>query len=139
VRHLVHRDHNPDLLADPRIDDVLAMLAERDLTFDVCAETEHLLRLVPALADRHPSLTLVIDHLAKPPIAAEGWEPWAHLLADAATARNTVVKLSGLNTAATPAEVWRRAGAGWRSLLRDPCGSRRLRVPVAHGRRSRRT
>ncbi len=71
VRHLVHRDRNPDLLADPRIDDVLAMLAERNLTFDVCAETEHLLRLVPALADRHPSLTLVIDHLAKPPIATQ--------------------------------------------------------------------
>ena len=103
VRHLVHRDRNPDLLADPRIDDVLAMLAERNLTFDVCAETEHLLRLVPALADRHPSLTLVIDHLAKPPIAAQGWEPWAHLLADTAKAPNTVVKLSGLNTAAGPA------------------------------------
>ncbi len=29
VRHLVHRDPDPDLLADPRIDDVLAMLAER--------------------------------------------------------------------------------------------------------------
>jgi L-fuconolactonase len=105
VRHLVHRDRNPDLLADPKIDDVLAMLAERNLTFDVCAETEHLLGLVPALADRHPSLTLVIDHLAKPPIATSGWQPWAQLLADAAAAPNTVVKLSGLNTAAPRASV----------------------------------
>lgn len=102
VRHLVHRDPDPDLLADPRIDDVLAMLAERNLTFDVCAETEQLLRLVPALAERHPTLTLVIDHLAKPPIAAGGWDPWAQLLADAAEATNTAVKLSGLNTAAAP-------------------------------------
>lgn len=100
VRHLIHRDPDPDLIADPRIDDVLAMLAERHLTFDVCAETEHLLRLVPGLADRHPNLTLVIDHLAKPPIAASGWQPWAQLLADAAAMPNTVVKLSGLNTAA---------------------------------------
>ena len=81
---------------------MLTMLAERDLTFDVCAETEHLLRLVPALAERHSSLTLVIDHLAKPPIATGGWQPWAQLLADAAAAPNTVVKLSGLNTAAAP-------------------------------------
>jgi L-fuconolactonase len=100
VRHLIHRDPDPDLLADRRIDDVLEMLAERNLAFDVCAESEHLLRLVPGLAARHPSLTLVIDHLAKPPIAAGGWQPWAHLLADAAEAMNTVVKLSGLNTAA---------------------------------------
>ena len=102
VRHLVHRDPDPDLLADPRIDDVLAMLAARNLTFDVCAESEHLLRIVPGLAERHPRLTLVIDHLAKPPIAAGGWHPWAQLLADAAEATNTAVKLSGLNTAAAP-------------------------------------
>ena len=102
VRHLVHRDPDPDLLVDRRIDDVLAMLSERRLTFDVCAETEHLLRLVPDLAQRQPNLTLVIDHLAKPPIAAGAWQPWAQLLADAAAMPNTVVKLSGLNTAAAP-------------------------------------
>jgi L-fuconolactonase len=102
VRHLIHRDPDPDLLADRRIDDVLTMLAERNLTFDVCAESEHLLRLVPRLAERHPDLTLVIDHLAKPPIARGGWQPWAGLLAAAAGATNTVVKLSGLNTAASP-------------------------------------
>lgn len=102
VRHLVHRDPDPDLLADRRIDDVLAMLAERRLAFDVCAETEHLLRLVQDLAQRQPNLTLVIDHLAKPPIAAGGWQPWAQLLTDAAEMPNTVVKLSGLNTAAAP-------------------------------------
>jgi L-fuconolactonase len=102
LRHLVHRDPDPDLLADRRIDDVLAMLAERNLTFDVCAESDHLLQLVPGLAERHPNLTLVIDHLAKPPVAAGGWEPWAQLLAGAAAAPNTVVKLSGLNTAAAP-------------------------------------
>lgn len=102
VRHLVHRDPDPDLLADRRVDDVMAMLAERGLTFDVCAETEHLLGLVPQLAERHPDLTLVIDHLAKPQVATGGWQPWAQLLADAAAAPNTVVKLSGLNTAAAP-------------------------------------
>jgi L-fuconolactonase len=102
VRHLIHRDPDPDLLADRHIDHVLAMLAERNLTFDACAESEHLLRLVPALAQRHPTLTLVIDHLAKPPIAAGEWDPWAQLLADAAACENTVVKLSGLNTAAAP-------------------------------------
>jgi L-fuconolactonase len=100
IRHLAHRDPNPDLLLDPRVDDVLTMLAERQLTFDVCAETEHLLRLVPGLAERHPTLSLVVDHLAKPPIATQGWQPWAQLVADAAAAPNVTMKLSGLNTAA---------------------------------------
>ena len=102
VRHLIHHDPDPDLLADRRVDDVLAMLADRELTFDVCAGSERLLRLVPELAERHPNLTLVIDHLAKPPIAAGAWHPWAQLLAEAAEPPNTAVKLSGLNTAAAP-------------------------------------
>ena len=84
------------------IDEVLGLLAERDLTFDVCAESLHLLALVPSLAGRHPNLTLVVDHLAKPPIREGGWEPWAGLLAEAAQAPNVVTKLSGLNTAAAP-------------------------------------
>jgi L-fuconolactonase len=86
ARHLIHRDTDQNLLADRRIDDVLQLLSERGMSFDVCAETEHLLSLVPGLAERHPTLTLVVDHLAKPPIARQGWDPW--------------VKLSGLNTAA---------------------------------------
>jgi L-fuconolactonase len=100
VRHLVHRDPDPDLLADHRIDAVLRLLSERGLSFDVCAETEHLLELVPRLAYRHPHLQLIIDHLAKPPIASRRWDPWARLLTQAAQSPNVVVKLSGLNTAA---------------------------------------
>lgn len=105
VRHLIHRDPNPDLLADTRVDAVMTMLAERSLTFDVCAESDHLLRLVPSLADRHQNLTLVIDHLGKPPIADRGWQPWADSITAAAAAPNTVVKLSGLNTAARPTDT----------------------------------
>jgi L-fuconolactonase len=100
ARHLVHRDPDPDLLLRPRVRDVLDLLAARHMTFDVCAESLHLLGLVPSLAERHPDLTLVIDHLAKPPIETKAWTPWADLLAEAARAPNVVAKLSGLNTAA---------------------------------------
>jgi L-fuconolactonase len=41
----------------------------------------------------------VIDHLAKPPIAAGEWEPWAGLLAAAARCPNVAAKVSGLDTA----------------------------------------
>ena len=77
VRQLVHRDPDPDLLRAREVDDTLDLLSERGLTFDVCAETVHLLGHVPSLAERHPELTLVVDHLAKPPIRERGWEPWA--------------------------------------------------------------
>jgi L-fuconolactonase len=102
VRHLVHRDADPNLLLDPAVHETLELLSERGLPFDVCAETPHLLALVPELAERHPRLSLVVDHLGKPPIRDRGWLPWAHLLADAAAAPTVVAKLSGLNTAAAP-------------------------------------
>ncbi|GAA3388422.1 amidohydrolase family protein [Cryptosporangium minutisporangium] len=100
VRHMVHRDPDPKWLLRADVADGLALLAERGLTFDVCAETPELLAQVPALAAAHPTLTLVVDHLGKPPIRSRGWEPWAGLLRDAAAAPTVVAKLSGLNTAA---------------------------------------
>jgi L-fuconolactonase len=102
VRHLVHREADPNWLLRSEVQDGLAGLSERALTFEVCAETAPLLRHVPALAERHPALSLVVDHLGKPPIRARGWQPWADLLAAAAEAPNVTAKVSGLNTAADP-------------------------------------
>jgi L-fuconolactonase len=103
ARHLVHREPDPRWLLRPDVNEGLALLAERGLTFDVCAETPELLALVPALAAAHPRLRLVVDHLAKPPIRERGWQPWAGLLGEAASASNVTAKVSGLNTAAETA------------------------------------
>lgn len=102
VRHLIHRDPDPDWLLRKDIQPGLRLVAERGLAFDVCAESTHLLALVPALAQAHPTLRLVVDHLAKPPIRDGGWQPWADLLARAGERPTVVAKLSGLNTAAGP-------------------------------------
>ena len=48
VRHLIHREPDPDWLLRPEVQDGLSVLAERGLTFDVCAETTPLLRQVPS-------------------------------------------------------------------------------------------
>lgn len=101
LRHLIHRDPDPEFLLDPRVRQSLEIVGDSGLTFDLCAETVELLALVPQLAHRHPTTTFVIDHLAKPPVRDRGWNPWATRLADAAACPNVVAKLSGLNTAAT--------------------------------------
>ena len=54
------------------------------------------------VADRHPDLVLVIDHLAKPPIRGTGWDVWRRQITDAADRPNVMAKLSGLDTAAGP-------------------------------------
>jgi len=51
-------------------------------------------------ADRNPDLRLVLDHLAKPPIAAGELEPWATDLRALARRPQVFVKASGLVTEA---------------------------------------
>lgn len=103
VRHLIHEEADPDWILRDEADPGLRLLAQRGLAFDVVAVLPRHLEHVATLATRHPDLRLVIDHLAKPPIADRGWEPWATLLTRAAEHDNVFAKVSGLNTAAGPA------------------------------------
>jgi L-fuconolactonase len=103
VRHLIHDEADPDWVVRDRVLEGLGHLAERGLTFDVVAVLPRHLEHVATLAERHPNLRLVIDHLAKPPIMDRGWEPWSGLLERAAAYPNVYAKISGLNTAADPA------------------------------------
>jgi L-fuconolactonase len=105
IRHLIHDEPDPDWLLRDTVQQSLGLLAARGLTYDVVAVLPRHLEHVPTLAERHPELRLVVDHLAKPPIKDGGWEPWASLLARAATYPNVFAKVSGLNTAADP-ETW---------------------------------
>ncbi len=104
IRHLIHHEPDPDWLIRPDVRAGLARVASFGLAFDVVAVFPDHLRHVPRIADEHPDLTVVIDHLAKPPIRAEGWDRWRRELEAAARRPNVVAKLSGLDTA---------AGQGW--------------------------
>jgi L-fuconolactonase len=102
VRHLMHDEPDADWVVQPNVLESLRVVAERGLTFDLIAVQPRHLEHAPTIAGAIPELRLVIDHLAKPPIAEAGWEPWAGLLAGAAEAPNVHSKISGLNTAADP-------------------------------------
>ncbi len=108
VRGIRVLNHN---YADPRwllsADAGVELLAPRGLALDVVSVLPEHLVMLAELAGRHPDLTLVLDHLAKPDIAARGWEPWAPLIAEVASHRNVSVKISGLNTASGPGWTWR--------------------------------
>lgn len=102
VRHLVHNDPRPDFLQLPQVRTSLAMVAERGLAFDVPdAWPDHLAGatdLAAAVAD----LTVVLDHLGKPPVAADGFPAWQDAVRRFAALPNTVAKLSGLHTPGGP-------------------------------------
>lgn len=113
VRCLTHNYPDPRWILGETVDRSVRLLAPRGLALDMVSVLDEHLRTVAEVADRHPELTVVLDHMAKPPIASEGWEPWASLIADVARRPNTVVKLSGLNTASKP--KW--ASADWKRYV----------------------
>jgi L-fuconolactonase len=100
VRHLNHEEADPDWLVRPAVIDGLKLLQERGLVYEVVAVHPLHLGHVPTLALACPHLAIVIDHLAKPPIASGHYEAWKVDLRAAAEQPNVHAKISGLNTAA---------------------------------------
>ena len=105
VRNLTHDYSNPKYEADdawitrPAILETLAYVEKSGLSFDyISLKPEHT-RNVVTLARNFPQLRIVVDHFAKPPIAAKVIEPWASAMAEIAQFPNVYAKLSGLNTA----------------------------------------
>ncbi|MGH9719628.1 MAG: amidohydrolase family protein, partial [Bryobacteraceae bacterium] len=68
VRHPAHDEADDHWLLRDDVVQGLAELARRSLPFDLLLRPKHL-ALVPQLAERVPELRMVIDHIAKPPIA----------------------------------------------------------------------
>ena len=106
MRHLIHEESNPDWVLQKQVIEGLGLLAERDLTFDVVAVFPNHLKHVPTLAEKVPELMMVIDHLAKPPLAESDRNEWRAQLAAAAECPNVYAKVSGLNTVTPDFENW---------------------------------
>lgn len=95
VRVLIHNRPDRDWIVRRDVQEGLEVLEYQGLTFDVVAVLARHLEHVPVIAERHPNLRLVIDHLAKPPIGLE-LSAWTELLACAAACPNVFAKVSGL-------------------------------------------
>ena len=107
VRHLVESEPADDWLAQPRVLDSLKVLAAHGLAYDLLVHTRHL-KYVLTVAEHCPDLRLVVDHMAKPPIASGEIKEWAHELKAVAQIPGIHCKLSGLVTEADHA-VWTTA------------------------------
>jgi L-fuconolactonase len=79
----------------------LRAMAEEGLTFDALVFPRHLPTL-SEFAHRYPGLDIVIDHAAKPDIAAGARDSWARDIGAIAGETRLVCKLSGLITEAGP-------------------------------------
>jgi L-fuconolactonase len=101
IRPMVQDIADDDWLLWDELVPGFAALARLGLVFDALVLPRHLPRLL-RVVDRHPTLTFVIDHLAKPPVAQGALAPWADDIAALARRPNVTCKLSGLLTEAVP-------------------------------------
>ena len=99
IRPMLHDLPDADWILRPAVTAALRALPELGLRFDALVRPREL-SAVLQLLDRMPQLAVVIDHGAKPDIAARAWQPWADLIETAATHPHVCCKLSGLATEA---------------------------------------
>lgn len=108
VRELIHDNPDPDYVLRPEVMESLTVLAEAALPFDYVTSSPHALRHVPTLVEAVPNLTVVLDHLAKPPLGLGASEAasWDSLAAHVAEHPHAYAKLSGLYSATDDPAAW---------------------------------
>lgn len=99
IRHIVHDEADDYFLLRSDFMRGVKMLNEFDLTYDILIFEKHLpvtLQFVSYL----PESRLVVDHIAKPRIAAAELSPWKENMRSLAEYPNVYCKLSGMVTEA---------------------------------------
>ena len=102
VRHVLQGE--PDTyFADAGFNAALSELATRDLTYDLLIVARQLPAAL-AWVDQHPSLRIVLDHIAKPVVQGPPATEWCAQIRELARRPNLFCKFSGV---VTEAPGWR--------------------------------
>lgn len=99
IRHQVHDEPDPGWLLRDDVRRGLRAVAGHGLTYDLLVRAREL-PAAAATARELPELDIVLDHIAKPAIAAGGDELWAERMPSLSRCPNVRVKLSGMITEA---------------------------------------
>jgi L-fucono-1,5-lactonase len=100
IRHQVHDEPDPEWLLREEVQRGIAAVGDAGLVYDVLVRTRELPAALETVK-RHPAVRFVIDHAAKPRIAAGEWdEAWEKAMAPLGDQANVTCKLSGLVTEA---------------------------------------
>jgi L-fuconolactonase len=104
IRHQVHDEPDASWLLRPDVQQGLKAVGEAGLVYDLSVRPRELPAALETV-ERHPAVRFVIDHMAKPRIAAGRVDPdWEAGMAPLARHPNVFCKLSGLVTEAD----WKR-------------------------------
>ena len=101
LRPMIQDIPDPRWMLNEAIEPAIEAMVDEGLTFDALIKPPHL-PILAEFAARHPGLDIVIDHAAKPDIAAGAFDIWAHDIRALAAQTRLVCKLSGLATESAP-------------------------------------
>ncbi len=93
IRHQVHDEPDEAWIVRDDVINGLKEVASRGLAYDLLLRPPHL-KYVPRLVEAVPDLRMVVDHIAKPPIATGEMEPWATDIATVAAIPASIPRFS---------------------------------------------
>ena len=100
LRHQVHDEPDPRWLLRDDVQRGIAAVGEAGLVYDLLVRTRELPAALEVVR-RHREMAFVLDHAAKPRIAAASWDAeWEAAMAPLSDEPNVACKLSGLVTEA---------------------------------------
>ncbi len=125
VRHVLQDEPDDDYMLRPDFDRGIGLLSKFGLRYDILIFERHLPQAI-TLVDRHPNLTFVLDHVAKPRVRESVLSPWRERMAELARRPNVYCKLSGLATEADH-RAWTPGQLGpYMEMALEAFGPRRL-------------
>jgi len=95
IRHVWHDEKNEDWIMDPAVLRGLKILSKRKINFDFLVRPNHL-KYISLVYEEVPELNGVINHIAKPEIASNKFEPWATNIDELSKINNLNCKISGI-------------------------------------------
>ena len=95
IRHVWHDEKNEDWIMDPKVIKGLKTLSERHINFDFLVRPNHL-KYIFEVYEKIPKLNGVIDHIAKPKIKENIFEPWAENISELSKIDSLNCKISGM-------------------------------------------
>jgi L-fuconolactonase len=127
VRHIVQGELDDEFMLRPDFRRGIAQLAEFGLVYDLLLYPRHV-PVATELVREFPQQTFVLDHIAKPAIAAAQIEPWDRDIRELAKCPNVSCKLSGMVTEARWAQWVRDDFRRYLDVVFEAFGPDRLMI-----------
>jgi L-fuconolactonase len=99
LRHVIQGEKDENYILREDFNSGIRTLLGSGLVYEILIYERHLPQAIE-FVDEHPEQVFVLDHLAKPTIAAGAMEPWAERMRELGKRENVWCKVSGMVTEA---------------------------------------